>query len=98
MTCDHWTRRYIAQLVLLICVSWARTAFGDDEPRRATAFVLQWGKKGSGPGQFNFPIGIAINSSDEVFVTDFYNARVQKFSDQGVLVAVYSSRFVGIAM
>jgi DNA-binding beta-propeller fold protein YncE len=41
---------------------------------------LEWGKLGSEPGEFNFPIGIAVNRSDEVFVTDFYNARVQKFS------------------
>ncbi len=52
-------------------------------PRAATPrFLIEWGKKGSEPGEFHFPIGIAINADDEVFVTDFYNARVQKFSSR----------------
>jgi len=51
-------------------------------------FLGEWGKKGSEPGEFHFPIGIAINSADEVFVTDFYNARVQKFSVDGKLLAI----------
>src|SRR3954453_633766 len=50
-------------------------------------FLGEWGKKGSEPGEFHFPIGIAINADDEVFVTDFYNARVQKFSVDGKLLA-----------
>ncbi len=54
----------------------------------APRFLIEWGKKGSEPGEFHFPIGIAINANDEVFVTDFYNARVQKFSVDGKLLAV----------
>ena len=46
----------------------------------APRFVLEWGSQGSDPGQFDFPIGIAINRADEVFVTEFTNARVQSFS------------------
>src|SRR6476659_3348206 len=46
-------------------------------------FLGEWGQKGSEPGEFHFPIGIAINADDEIFVTDFYNSRVQKFSVDG---------------
>jgi sugar lactone lactonase YvrE len=53
----------------------------------APRFVAEWGKKGPGPGEFHFPIGIAINATDEIFVTDFYNARVQKFATDGKLLA-----------
>jgi DNA-binding beta-propeller fold protein YncE len=52
-------------------------------------FVLEWGSRGSEPGQFDFPIGIAINRADEVFVTDFTNARVQKFSSEGKFLAAF---------
>src|SRR5262249_2385395 len=38
---------------------------------------------------FNFPIGIAISKEDNIFVTDFYNGRVQKFSPDGKLLAVF---------
>lgn len=54
------------------------------EPR----FLAQWGSEGSEPGEFHFPIGIAINAADEIFVTDFYNDRVQKFSTDGKLLSV----------
>ena len=55
----------------------------------APRFVLEWGSQGSEPGQFDFPIGIAINRADEVFVTDFTNARVQKFSSDGRFLAAF---------
>lgn len=54
----------------------------------APRFLLEWGEQGSEPGDFHFPIGIAINAADEIFVTDFYNSRVQKFSVDGKLLAV----------
>src|SRR5205823_3131923 len=55
------------------------TANVGERPR----FLLEWGRKGTKSGEFDFPIGIAINRADEVFVTDFYNSRVQKFSSGG---------------
>src|SRR5262245_45541331 len=65
------------------------------EPRAAPAaepppvrHLLTWGGKGTEPGKFNFPIGIAIDK-DEIFVTDFYNSRVQKFSPDGKLLAAF---------
>lgn len=51
-------------------------------------FLLQWGKEGNAPGEFHFPIGITVNQLDEVFVTDHYNNRVQKFDRNGKLLAV----------
>jgi DNA-binding beta-propeller fold protein YncE len=62
----------------------ARAAQPKVQPVR---FVLEWGKKGTKAGEFHFPIGIAINKADEVFVTDFYNDRVQKFSAAGKFLA-----------
>src|SRR5262245_33923032 len=46
-------------------------------------FLLQWGKAGKGPGEFQSPIGIAINDKDEIFVGEFKNNRVQKFTSHG---------------
>src|SRR5262245_6092467 len=50
-------------------------------------FLQEWGKQGTEPGEFRFPIGIATNRADEVFVTDHYNNRVQKFDSAGKLLA-----------
>ena len=66
---------------------WAR---GDEPATAPPRFVLEWGSKGAEPGQFDFPIGIAINRADEVFVSDFTNARVQKFSTQGKFQSSFS--------
>lgn len=46
-------------------------------------FLLAWGKKGPKEGEFNSPIGLALNAADDIFVTDVNNARVQKFTSEG---------------
>ncbi len=54
------------------------------------AFVKEWGDIGTEPGKFNFPIGIAINAKDEIFVTDHDNDRVQKFDADGKLLVSFA--------
>src|ERR1700722_7548343 len=79
----------LAAVCLLSCVVVAASSPAcDDGKQSQVKFLLEWGKLGKEPGEFHFPIGIAINASDEVFVTDFYNSRVQKFSVDGRLLAV----------
>jgi sugar lactone lactonase YvrE len=53
-------------------------------------FLLTWGKQGAEPGEFYFPIGIAITPADEILVTDHYNNRVQKFSPEGKLLGHFA--------
>lgn len=53
-------------------------------------FSKTWGGHGSAPGQFNLPIGIAVGASGEVFVTDHYNDRVQRFDGEGKLIACFT--------
>lgn len=65
-------------------------ARGDEPPTAVPRFILEWGQQGSDNGEFDFPIGIAINRADEVFVTDFTNARVQKFSAEGKFLAAFA--------
>ena len=42
-------------------------------------FGSKWGTEGTGPGQFDGPSGIAVASDGSVYVTDYFNHRVQKF-------------------
>ncbi len=51
-------------------------------------FLLAWGKKGTEPGEFHFPIGIAIDRTDVILVTDHYNHRVQRFDREGKLLGL----------
>src|SRR5689334_1712619 len=52
-------------------------------------FLLEWGRKGKAEGEFDAPIGMAINRADEIFVTEFRNNRVQKFTREGKFVAAF---------
>jgi len=45
--------------------------------------VTKWGSLGSANGQFNNPQYVALNSSNEVYVTDQGNYRIQKFTSDG---------------
>jgi DNA-binding beta-propeller fold protein YncE len=45
--------------------------------------LFSWGEPGAGPGQFNLPHGIAVDSSGRVLVADRENSRIQFFSAAG---------------
>jgi DNA-binding beta-propeller fold protein YncE len=55
-------------------------------PGRNGTFLTKWGSAGSLDGQFNQPIGLAVDRSGNVFVADSGNARVQKFTNEGTFV------------
>jgi len=46
-------------------------------------FIKAWGKPGSGPGEFNAPHTIAIDSQGRLFVGDRSNNRIQIFDQDG---------------
>ena len=52
-------------------------------------FVKQWGGHGSGPGQFEMPHALAMDSRGRLFVADRGNDRVQIFDQQGRLLAIW---------
>src|SRR6185295_16131191 len=54
-------------------------------------FLKAWGKKGAGPGEFDTPHGLAIDSRGRLFVADRGNSRIQIFDADGSYVADSSS-------
>jgi hypothetical protein len=46
-------------------------------------FVLAWGAYGAGPGLFDRPVAVAVNSAGEVYVGDSRQGYVQRFSSDG---------------
>ena len=46
-------------------------------------YLLEWGGKGSGPGQFDVPHTILIDRRGRVFVGDRSNERIQLFTQEG---------------
>jgi sugar lactone lactonase YvrE len=49
----------------------------------AGAYVKEWGRKGSGRGEFSEPHTIAIDSQGRLFVGDRENNRIQIFDQDG---------------
>jgi hypothetical protein len=47
----------------------------------------KWGIYGFGDGQFGSPGGTAVDSTGDVYVADYGNSRVQKFTSSGAFVA-----------
>ena len=60
--------------------------YGNARVHKFTAdgdWLLSWGEPGTGPGQFNLPHGIGIDSQNRVLVADRENSRIQFFSPEG---------------
>ncbi|HXR95738.1 MAG TPA: peptidyl-alpha-hydroxyglycine alpha-amidating lyase family protein [Rhizomicrobium sp.] len=53
-------------------------------------FLLQWGGHGTGPGQFEMPHALAMDSQGRLFVADRGNNRVQIFDPDGKFIAQWS--------
>src|SRR5712691_4980224 len=50
-------------------------------------FIKAWGKKGSGPGEFDQPHGLAMDSTGHLYVADRANSRIQIFDQDGKFLA-----------
>lgn len=54
------------------------------------------GKRGSEPGEFNFPLDVDIDDQGSLFVLDSLNARVQVFDSEGRFVRQFGERGTAI--
>jgi tetratricopeptide (TPR) repeat protein/streptogramin lyase len=54
-------------------------------------FITKWGTTGHGDGQFKSPLGIAVDSSGNVYVADRGNHRIQKFDSSGNFITKWGS-------
>jgi sugar lactone lactonase YvrE len=63
-------------------------------------FIKTWGKKGTGPGEFDIPHCLAFDSKGRLFVGDRNNNRIQIFDQDGTFIAEWKqfSRPSGIAI
>jgi sugar lactone lactonase YvrE len=53
---------------------------------RDGTFIKAWGKLGAGPGEFNVPHSIAMDSRGRIFVADRGNNRLQIFDQDGKFI------------
>lgn len=57
--------------------------------------IKTWGTRGTGPGEFDLPHGIAIDDRGRVLVADRSNARVQVFEQSGKFLDQWQSVQIG---
>ncbi|MFZ1947013.1 MAG: fibronectin type III domain-containing protein, partial [bacterium] len=61
----------------------------------ALAYSAQWGHDGSGPGEFHYPYGIALDQLGNIYVTET-SGRVQKFDPNGQYLLEWGTSGPGI--
>jgi sugar lactone lactonase YvrE len=67
----------------------------EQQNQQQYSFVRAWGSNGTGNGEFNDPEGIAIDSSGYVYVAEYYNNRIQKFTADGTFITSWGSEGSG---
>jgi tripartite motif-containing protein 71 len=57
------------------------------------SFITKWGSEtpGTGDGQFINPVGLATDSSDNIYVADRGNNRIQKFDSDGNFITKWGT-------
>jgi peptidylamidoglycolate lyase len=53
-------------------------------------YLLEWGTKGDGAGQFDIPHGIDLDAAGNVYVADRENNRIQVFTPDGKLLKTWA--------
>ena len=54
--------------------------------------VLSFGKRGSGDGMFQYPLGVAVSDKDEILIADCVNHRVQVFDSNGTFLRSFGHK------
>jgi peptidylamidoglycolate lyase len=58
-------------------------------------FLLDWGRKGDGPGEFDLPHSVAVDAQGLVYVADRSNSRIQIFDGKGKFLKMWKSEELG---
>ena len=71
-------------------------AFGSTQQgNNPYSLIAIWGSEGTGDGQFDRTHGIAIDSADNVYLSDMGNFRIQKFDSDGNFITKWGSQGAG---
>lgn len=77
------------------CVTTTTTTTSSTTSTTATTlcgqFITSWGGFGTATGQFDDPIGVAVDADGNVFVADAANDRVQKFDNDGNFIKTWDA-------
>jgi DNA-binding beta-propeller fold protein YncE len=57
---------------------------------RDGTYLLEWGRRGTGPGEFGLPHNVVVDSQGQVYVADRDNQRIQIFDASGKFLSEWS--------
>jgi len=91
-------QRQIKRLLLFMLIAQGLWAGMQRDLWAEETYFMQtkWGNNGSGDGQFNYPYGVAVDSSGNVFVAEYNSHRIQKFTADGTFITKWGSPGSGI--
>ena len=89
---DYHEAEYAKKTLLLKASTSKPTMRALSEIRKSTTphFAKGWGSSGIDKGQFTIIGGLAVDSSGNVYVTDSYHNRIQKFDGEGNFITAWS--------
>jgi streptogramin lyase len=85
---SQWVRILLAALLCAVLVQGVHAG-------ETYRFVTKWGSWGSDNGQFMYPIDLTVDKAGFVYVADYLNNRIQKFTPDGALVTKWGSLGTG---
>ncbi|XP_078661149.1 E3 ubiquitin-protein ligase TRIM32-like [Branchiostoma floridae x Branchiostoma belcheri] len=56
---------------------------------------VRFGRSGSGRGEFNLPLGVAVSQDNEIYIADYGNSRIQVFTMDGVYIREFKTTLPG---
>jgi sugar lactone lactonase YvrE len=76
---------------IIVCIALGLLLMPGVQATGQYTLVKTWGSLGHGDGQFEWPWGVTVDSSGNVYVADAHNNRVQKFDSNGIFLAKWGS-------
>lgn len=73
--------------LVLLAIVFAAALLPIPASAQAPVYLYQWGTLGTGDGQFAGPEDVAVDASGNVYVADYGNSRIQKFTSNGGYLA-----------
>lgn len=62
---------------------------------QAPPYLMQWGTYGTGAGQFDSPYDVAVDAGSDVYVVEWGNNRIQKFTNSGAYLTQWGAQGSG---